>query len=750
MRYLFPCLILALCTIGSLQAGTPVYKNSNALVSARVEDLLSRMTLHEKILQLQNREVGKPEGFCSRFNGESIGTVHEMSCDAAECHRIYSELQKYMTSYTRLGIPALTCVEGIEGILQNGATIFPQAIAQGSTFNPSLVGHMTEACAREAEAMGIHQILSPVLDIARELRWGRVEETFGEDPYLISEIATAFINGYQRNRHITCTPKHFVAHGSPTGGLNCAHVCAGEREFRSIYLYPFAKVIARTSPLSVMSCYSALDGVAVSGSHYYMTDVLRGELGFKGYVYSDWGSVDRLKTFHYAVDSRAEAARQSLIAGVDLDVDDAYSTLEEQVLAGDIDMDYIDTAVRRILYIKFMLGLFDAPYDCDSAACVRSVHCREHVDIAKAVADESAVLLENNGILPIDLDKYKKIAVVGPNGDKAVFGDYSWSAPSAVAGVSLYEGLKNRAGEAVEISFTQGCDWWSQDGSGIKDAVKAAEKSDLVIAAVGTRSTFLGRSPDKSTAGEGFDLSSLELPGRQSDLLKSLKATGKPIIVVLISGKPLIMQWSKENADAVLLQWYAGEQQGNAAADILLGNVNPSGRLNVSFPRSTGNLPCFYNYYPTDREYGNDRGGTLDTPRLHYVFEPPYALWPFGYGLSYTRFKYDNFRIRCEGDSVVVGIDVENVGSREGKEVVQLYVRDLISSVATPIQQLKAFEKVSLDAGEHTSVTLVVPFEELTLVDTAMKSVFENGDFEFQLGRSSAEILFRSTLTLSR
>ena len=210
------------------------------------------------------------------------------------------------------------------------------------------------------------------------------------------------------------------------------------------------------------------------------------------------------------------------------------------------------------------------------------------------------------------------------------------------------------------------------------------------------------------------------------------------------------MQWSKENADAVLLQWYAGEQQGNAAADILLGNVNPSGRLNVSFPRSTGNLPCFYNYYPTDREYGNDRGGTLDTPRLHYVFEPPYALWPFGYGLSYTRFKYDNFRIRCEGDSVVVGIDVENVGSREGKEVVQLYVRDLISSVATPIQQLKAFEKVSLDAGEHTSVTLVVPFEELTLVDTAMKSVFENGDFEFQLGRSSAEILFRSTLTLSR
>lgn len=401
MKKILLSLAAVCCLGGAAAAKQPLYKNRKAPIERRVEDLLARMTLHEKVLQLQNREAGKLGELEDRFHGESVGTVHEMGHDAAECQRIIGELQEYMFTKTRLGIPALTCVEGIQGVLQNGATLFPHSIAQGSTFNPALIERMTDACGREAAAMGLHQILSPVLDIARELRWGRIEETFGEDPYLIAEMGIGFVRGYQKHR-ISCMPKHFVAHGTPTGGLNCAQVSGGERELRNLYLYPFARVIAETDPLAVMSCYSAFDGVPVSGSRYYMTDILRGELGFRGFVYSDWGSVDRLKTFHYAVETSADAARQSLMAGIDLNVDSAYQTLEEQVEAGKIDMEYIDTAVRRMLYVKFALGIFDEPYG-NAEEVERVVRCADHVALAKEVADESAVLLENNGILPLDL-----------------------------------------------------------------------------------------------------------------------------------------------------------------------------------------------------------------------------------------------------------------------------------------------------------------------------------------------------------
>ena len=541
MKKILLSLAAVCCLGGAAAAKQPLYKNRKAPIERRVEDLLARMTLHEKVLQLQNREAGKLGELEDRFHGESAGTVHEMGHDAAECQRIIGELQEYMFTKTRLGIPALTCVEGIQGVLQNGATLFPHSIAQGSTFNPALIERMTDACGREAAAMGLHQILSPVLDIARELRWGRIEETFGEDPYLIAEMGIGFVRGYQKHR-ISCMPKHFVAHGTPTGGLNCAQVSGGERELRNLYLYPFARVIAETDPLAVMSCYSAFDGVPVSGSRYYMTDILRGELGFRGFVYSDWGSVDRLKTFHYAVETSADAARQSLMAGIDLNVDSAYQTLEEQVEAGKIDMEYIDTAVRRMLYVKFALGIFDEPYG-DAEEVERVVRCADHVALAKEVADESAVLLENNGILPLDLKKYKSIAVVGPNSDQTVYGDYSWVRPDTEEGVTLYQGLKNVLGDAVALRHADGCDWWSQDGSRIAEAVAAVEQSDLAIVAVGTRSTYLGRGPRKSTAGEGFDLSSLELPGRQLDLLKAVKATGKPLVVVFIAGKPLAMPW---------------------------------------------------------------------------------------------------------------------------------------------------------------------------------------------------------------
>lgn len=503
-------------------SGKPVYKDKSATIEQRVNDLMERMTLHEKVLQLQNRASGKAGEIERIFAGESYGTTHEMSMSAYDCAVMYKELQDYMLTKTRLGIPILTSAEGIQGIIQNNCTLFPHALAQGSTFNPALVRRMTEAAGEEAKAIGIHQILSPVLDIARELRWGRIEETFGEDPYLISEMGIAFVKGYQKYA-ITCMPKHFVAHGTPSGGLNCAGVSGGERELRSLYLYPFRRVIKETSPLAVMTCYSAYDGVPVTGSSYYMTDILRDELGFKGYVYSDWGSVERLMTFHHAAGSREEAARMALMAGVDLNIDSSYETLEQSVREGRLDIEYIDRAVRRMLAVKLALGLFDQPYG-DPAGVKKVVRNADKVALAKEVADESAVLLENkNHILPLDLKKYKSIAVVGPNSDQAVLGDYAWTAGGTKEAVSLLQGLKEAVGKNTIIRHADGCDWWSRDKSRIAEAVELVRNSDVAVVAIGTRSTYLGRSPQYSTAGEGFDLSSLELPGVQLELLKEVK-----------------------------------------------------------------------------------------------------------------------------------------------------------------------------------------------------------------------------------
>lgn len=729
------------CLCGAAKK-SPVYKDKSRPVEERVEDLLSRMTLHEKVLQLQNRQVGEPRNFDNNFDGYSIGTIHDMDHHARRCRELTDSLRAYMAS-TRLGIPALTCVEGIQGILQDSCTIFPHALAQGSTFNPELLSRMTSACAAEARALGLRQVLSPVLDIARELRWGRVEETYGEDPFLISEMATAFVRGYQDNG-VACMPKHFVAHGSPTGGLNCANVSGGDRELYNLYLYPFEKVIKNAHPKAIMSCYSAYDGVPVSGSRRFMTDILRGQLGFGGYVYSDWGSVDRLKTFHHAVATSEEAARQSLIAGIDVDVDDAYRTLEKQMEDGLIDQETLDKAVRRVLKTKFELGLFDmADY---AQGDLSTIHSPANIALAKEVADESAILLENNGILPLKVKELKSVAVVGPNADFAVMGDYSWARPDRKTGVSLVDGLRNALPEGVALRYEQGCDWWSTDTTGFASAVEAARQSDIVIAAVGTRSTFLGRGPKRSTAGEAFDLSSLDLPGRQQQLLEALKATGKPLLVVLISGKPLAMPWVKDNADAFLVQWYAGEQQGNTLADILLGNVNPSGRLNVSFPRSTGNTPCYYNYYPTDREYGNDHGGSPEEPALHYVFEKPYALWPFGSGLSYSNFEYSEAEVKADSDAITATVKVTNTSDRDGKEVVQLYVTDPVCSVLTPVKQLKAFKKVFIPAGKTATVRLTVPLEELKVYNAGGQKILEPGEFIITLGHSSTDL--RTTKTI--
>lgn len=736
--------VAALAGNGFSDEQQPLYLCATAPIERRVDDLMSRMTLREKVNQLQNRYAG--EDFRGLFGDDGIGTVHEMNLSAEDCAIRYKNMQSYLLQQTRLGIPALTCAEGIQGIIQNGCTLYPHALAQGATWNPELIKRMTMAAGDEAMQIGIHQILSPVLDLGRELRWGRVEETFGEDPFLVAEMATAFVNGYQHHPSITCTPKHFVAHGTPQGGLNCAEVKGGPRDLWSLYLYPFKKVIERTHPQAVMSCYSAYDGVPVTASHYYMTEVLRDSLGFDGYVYSDWGAVERLKDVHHAVATREEAARIALMAGVDLDIDDSYQSLVEQVEQGLVSMVDIDRAVRRILSVKFRLGLFDTSLETEPFHMVRNHK------MAREVANESAILLQNNGILPLDTRQCRRIAVIGPNADCAVMGDYSWTSEDSREGVTLLQGISEATKGKCQVSYARGCDWWSQDTTQIAQAVAIAQQSDVAVVAIGTRSTYLGRDPKKSTSGEGFDLSAIELPGVQQRLLEAVKATGKPMVVVLISGKPLAIPWVKENVDALLVQWYAGEEQGHAAADILLGRVNPSGRLNVSFPRSTGTLPCYYNYNITERENPWDKAGDINEPGRRYVFDSPEPLWCFGEGMSYTTFEYSDMNLstdtlnRC--DTLDVCVTVRNTGLRDGKEVVQLYVRDLVSSVATPKQQLRAFQKVDVKAGQTCRVTLRLPIDELALYNEKMQRVVEPGDFELQVGSSAGRIHLRKMITV--
>lgn len=743
--------------------GKVPYLDSSLPTEARVTDLMRRMTLQEKCLQLINRSTSDTDADAMErtYRGESAGSSHDMSLSAREAAGLFYRQQQYMRDHTRLGIPMLTTCEGISGVLQNGCTIFPQSIAQGATWNPALLRRMTEATGREAYTIGIRQFLSPVLDIARELRWGRVEECFGEDPYFVGVMGTAFVQG-ARSEGVGCMPKHFVAHGSPAGGLNAASVSGGPIELRSIYAEPFRRVFRDAPPTAIMSCYSSYDGVPVSGSEYYLTDFLRDELGFRGFVYSDWGAVDRLNWYHHAVPNGEAAGRKALMAGVDMDVFDwDYNNLAEQVEKGWIDESYVDRACRRVLTAKFELGFFDDPFG-RPAEVDKVVRFKEHIALAKEMADESIVLLENKTlpqlggeILPLDTKRFKSIALLGPNSDYGVVGDYGWVERDHHECVTLYDGLKKLVGKKVQIRQAEGCDYYTQDDSHIAEAVRLAEESDLAIVAVGTRSYWHGRGAigNKPTSGESFDLSSLELPGRQLDLLKAVKATDKPMVVVLITGRPLVMQWAKDNADAVVLQFYGGEQQGNALAEMLYGKVNPSGHLNVSFPRSTGNAPCFYNHYGTDREINDtDRGGSLDDPRLRYVFERPYALWTFGHGMSYTTFDYTDVSLSdsvlSASDTLRVSFTVRNTGKRAGKTVPQLYYHDLVSSVARPVQQLCAFTKVEVCEGDEQRVTLTLPIDELALYDERLRRRVEPGDFELQLGQAADNILWRKTITV--
>lgn len=759
---------VTVCLSVAVASHAQTYKDPNASIDERVEDLLGRMTLEEKIAQMNMNGMGE-----YRQLPHGAGVVESPFISVQEIARMSSETKRYAREHTRLGIPPIQIGECLHGQLAMGATIFPQAIAQGSTWNPALVERMASVIAFEASASGVDQALSPLFDLAREPRYGRTEECYGEDPYLVARMGVAFVEGMQGKAEYTrvhgiapgklmCTAKHFAGYSVPAGGINLAPSSLGEREMRTLHLYPFEKVVKEANVCAVMPSYNEVDGMPAHSNRWLLTDVLRGEWGFGGYIFTDYGGLSQLHNFHHVAADASEAAVMGINAGVDLEAarPDAYARLSDLVKVGKVNEEQIDTAVRRILRAKFMAGLFDKPYP-DPERLSEVVHRPEHVALALEVAQESAVLLKNDStLLPLDASKLKSIAVIGPNADQVQYGDYTYTRDNR-SGVTILQGLRDRLGSRVQINYAKGCNVTGSDRSGIAAAVEAASKSDVAVVVLGETSVILSglgwgvglgenEPRDPFVSGEGYDLTSLDPPGVQRELLQAVCATGKPVVLVMVHGRPWSIGWEKDHVPAILEAWYPGEQGGNAIAGILLGDVNPSGRLNCSVPRSVGHLPVTYDYKPSARGI-NREPGTPEKPGRDYVFSSPAPLFAFGHGLSYTTFEYSDLKIdnNASAKTVRVSVNVRNTGRRDGKEVVQLYVNDRVSSVTTPQKMLKGFDKIELKAGEQKTVTFDLPYDELALWNASMQRVVEPGEFVVMIGRSAEDIALSGSFVVS-
>ncbi|WP_300704468.1 glycoside hydrolase family 3 N-terminal domain-containing protein [Bacteroides sp.] len=736
----------------------PAYKDSNKPVEKRVADLLGRMTLREKIAQLShlhghqlyNGQEVDFQKLSDAAGDVSYGCIEGFNLTGRNVRRAFHVIQKYMVEKTRLGIPVFTVTESLHGSVHDGSTIFPQTVAVGSTFNVELAYQMTKAIAAELRSQGVIQTLSPGLDVVRDLRWGRVEESFSEDPWLVGQMGIAQVRGYL-DGGISPMLKPFGPGGAPLGGLNLASVESGERDVRNIHIKPYEMVVKNTAVKAVMSSYNSWNGIPNSASSYLLTDILRGEWGFEGYVYSDWGAVSMLKDFQHTAKNDGDAAIQALTAGLDLEASSScYWALEQLIAQGKFDEKYVDLAVSRILRVKFELGLFENPYQGSDMSGV-TMRTEEAVELSRRIADESIVLVKNeNNLLPLDLNKIKSLAVIGPNANQVQFGDYTWSRSNS-DGVTPLEGLKKQIGNSLKINYAPGCDLTTDDVSGFDEAIAVAKASDIVAMFIGSSSASLARDYSDATCGEGFDLSSLDLTGVQEELVKKVYATGKPVVVVLVTGKPFSIPWLKEKIPAIVVQWYGGEKSGDAIADMLLGKTNPSAKLPFSFPQSVGHLPVFYNHLPTDKGFYR-RPGQPNRPGRDYVFSSPAPLWSFGHGLSYTTFEYVDAKYSSDllypTDTLTIKVSLKNSGNMQGKEVVQLYVKDIVSSVVTPVKQLKAFAKPFLKPGETQEVILRLAMQELALYDSDLKRIVEEGEYEIQIGTASDNIRLKKTIVV--
>ena len=764
-------------SVRAAQDQRPLYKDASAPVEARIDDLIGRMSLDEKIAQITAVWESKTQIFddhlqldrarlAARYpNGlghftrpsDAKGAVSPRVArgrDPRQTVALVNALQKWAMTQTRLGIPILFHEEGLHGYAAVGATSFPQSIALASSWDPHLVQRVNSVIAREIRVRGVPMVLSPVVDIARDPRWGRIEETYGEDPYLVGEMGVAAVEGLQgegrshdlRPGKVFATLKHLTGHGQPESGTNVGPAPISERELRENFFPPFEQVVKRTGINAVMASYNEIDGVPSHMNRWLLDDVLRGEWGFRGAVVSDYSGVDQLMNIHHVAGSLDEAARRALDAGVDADLPEglSYATLGDQVRAGKVSEAQVDKAVRRMLELKFRAGLFEHPY-ADAAQAVALTNDAEARALARTAAQRSITLLKNDGMLPLKVEG--SIAVIGPSAAVARLGGYYGQPPHIV---SILDGIKARVGDRARIVFAQGVkiteddDWWAdkvdkadpaENRRLIAQAVEAARNVDRIVLTLGDTEQS---SREGWAANHLGDRPSLDLVGEQQELFDALKTLGKPITVVLINGRPASTVKVSEEANALLEGWYLGEQGGHAVADILFGDVNPGGKLPVTVPRSVGQLPAFYNVKPSA-----GRG---------YLFDTNAPLYPFGFGLSYTNFTLSPPRLAQSsigpGGTTSVTVDVRNDGAREGDEVVQLYIHDKVSSVTRPIKELKGFERVSLKPGEVRTVRFTITPESLQMWNDKMHRVVEPGEFEIMTGNSSVA-LQSTTLTVT-
>jgi beta-glucosidase len=767
-------LIVATFTLGSLaSAAAPpdkaLYKDPKAPLEQRVEDLLGRMTQDEKIAQITAIWTQKTQVFTSAgdFDAKKAQALYPAGIgqftrpsdlegpgspfakpyrDAKQNAELVNAIQRFSTQQTRLGIPTLFHEEGLHGFAARGATSFPQAIALASSWDPELLTRVFSIAGREIRATGSTLVLAPVVDVAREPRWGRIEETYGEDPYLVSELGVAAVRGFQGDSlplapgKVFATLKHMTGHGQPESGTNVGPANISERILREVFFPPFAASIKRANALNVMASYNEIDGVPSHANRWLLQDILRGEMGFKGAVVSDYDGVEQLARLHFIEPDLVGAAARALNAGVDFNLPDgeSYVHLPEALAAGKVTQAQIDSAVRHMLRLKFLSGLFEKPF-VDAKYAQQITGNAEARAVALEAARKSVVLLKNDGALPLRAEALKTLAVIGPNAARVELGGYS-NVPKQV--VTIFDGIQAKLGDKVKVvtapgtRFTDSGDWYSDEVALtkpeenrrlIKEAVAVARSADTIVLVIGGSS---------ATSREGWagnhlgDRDSISLLGEQGELADAMFALGKPVIVVLINGQPLSTPEVAAKANALLEGWYLGQEGGTALAEILFGDTNPGGKLPVTIARSVGQLPMFYNQKPTAH-----RG---------YLFNSKEPLFPFGFGLSYTTFdisapRLSAAQIRTDG-SVTVSVDVRNTGRVAGDEVVQLYLRDEISSVSRPVKELKGFKRVSLAPGASTTVTFNVTPEALALWNIDMKHVVEPGDFQIMVGASSADL----------
>ena len=761
-----------------------VYEDPSAPVDSRIEDLLSHMTMEEKTCQMVTLygykrvlkdDLPTPEWKTSLWK-DGIGAIDEhlngfqqWGLPPSDNPNVWpasrhawalNEVQRFFVEETRLGIPVDFTNEGIRGVESYRATNFPTQLGIGHTWNRNLVRRIGEITGYEARMLGYTNVYAPILDVGRDQRWGRYEEVYGESPYLVAELGIDMVKGMQKDYQVAATAKHFVAYSNNKGareGMARVDPQMSPREVEMVHVYPFKRVIQETGLLGVMSSYNDYDGIPVQGSYYWLTECLRGEMGFRGYVVSDSDAVEYLYTKHGTAKDMKEAVRQSVEAGLNVrctfrSPESYVEPLRELVKEGGISEETINSRVRDILRVKFLIGLFDSPYQMQLEEADKVVENPEHEAVALQASRESIVLLKNdNNTLPLDINKVKTISVCGPNADEEGYALTHYG-PLAVDVTTVLEGIKDKVSGKAEVLYTKGCDLvdenWPEseiidypltadEKKDIDKAVENALKSDVAVVVLGG---------GQRTCGENKSRTSLELPGRQLQLLQAVQATGKPVVFVLINGRPLSVNWADKFVPAILEAWYPGSKGGIAVADVLFGDYNPGGKLTVTFPKTVGQIPFNFPAKPASQvDGGKNPGPDGNMSRING------ALYPFGYGLSYTTFEYSDIQISPKvitpNETATVTLKVTNTGDVAGDEVVQLYTRDVLSSVTTYEKNLAGFERVHLQPGETKEVKFTIDRKHLELLDADMKWVVEPGEFVVMAGASSEDI--RQTTVLN-